>query len=506
MNSEKGQALPLAILALAIGTLVITPFLGHASSNLIGSRVYEEAIMKHSSSDAGVEHAIWNLTKGSLAEQFSEPGDEVTYQLGETVNGLTTTITVTANVTGEGSSAGDIGDAAIDTLEFDTTYGHTPDIIGVSGDIYAVAYRGNGNDGFLKTIEITPDGDITNSVVDTLEFDTSNCIYPSIIHISGNIYAIAYQGPGNDGFLKTVEIASDGDITNSVIDTLEFDTGNGREPTIIHVSGNIYAIAYRGNGSDGFVRTVEIASDGDITNSVIDTLEFDTSAGYYPDIILITGNIYAIAYRGNGGDGFIKTVEIASDGDITNSTLDTLEFDTSKGYYPAILHIGGNIFTIAYQGAGNDGFLKTVEIAPNGDITNSVIDTLEFDTGNGREPDIIHVSDNIFAIVHRGNGNDGLIRTIEIATDGDINNDVIDTFEFDTGAGYFPDIINISGGIFAIAYRGPGSDGFLKTVEIATSSGTTAAYEIVATTGDKTIRAFINTENTTASIVSWQYE
>jgi len=61
MNSEKGQALPLAILALAIGTLVITPFLGHASSNLIGSGAYEQSLTELYSCDAGIEWALWML-------------------------------------------------------------------------------------------------------------------------------------------------------------------------------------------------------------------------------------------------------------------------------------------------------------------------------------------------------------------------------------------------------------------------------------------------------------
>ena len=43
MNNEKGQALLLVLVALTIGSLVITPFIGHASSNLIGSRIYGEA-------------------------------------------------------------------------------------------------------------------------------------------------------------------------------------------------------------------------------------------------------------------------------------------------------------------------------------------------------------------------------------------------------------------------------------------------------------------------------
>lgn len=64
MNSEKGQVLPLVLLVLAVGGLVITPFIGHVSSNLIGSRVYGQAISEQYSCDAGIECAIWHLQSG----------------------------------------------------------------------------------------------------------------------------------------------------------------------------------------------------------------------------------------------------------------------------------------------------------------------------------------------------------------------------------------------------------------------------------------------------------
>ena len=506
MKDEKGQALPLAMMALAFGTLIIAPFLGHAGSSLIGSRVYSETIMHQGSCDAGVEHAIWNLIWSDLSEQIPETGDEITYQLSEMVNDLTTTVTVTANTTGGGGTIGEIEDEVLDSLEFDTVYGQRPDIINVSGNTYAIAYRGNGNDGFLKTVEIAIDGDITNGVLDSLEFDASACYFPDIVQISSGIFAVAYQGPGNDGFVKTVAIASDGSIGNTFIDTLEFNNSNGRQPDMIHISGDIYAIAYRGNGADGYVITLGITSDGNIASSITDSLEYDTSAGNYPNITLISGDVYAIAYRGNGGDGFIRTIEIADNGHITSSILDSLEFDTNNCVYPDIINISGNVYAIAYQGNGNDGFLKTVQIAPNGNISNSAIDTLEFNGSNGREPVIIPVIGDIFAIAYRGNGNDGFVTTVEIAENGNITNSVIDTLEYDTRYGVFPDIIHIFGGIFALAYCGPGSDGFVKTIEINLSGGTSAAYEIIATTGSRTISAYVNTDNETASIILWQVE
>ncbi len=66
MNSEKGQVLPLALLALALGSVVITPFIGYASSSLIGSRIYEEVMTEQYSADAGVEWALWKLKGNPL--------------------------------------------------------------------------------------------------------------------------------------------------------------------------------------------------------------------------------------------------------------------------------------------------------------------------------------------------------------------------------------------------------------------------------------------------------
>ena len=355
---------------------------------------------------------------------------------------------------------------AADTLEFDAQKGNTPNIIPISGDVYAIAYTGNGDDGFLKTFEITANGQITDTAIDTLEFDTQKGNTPSIIPIAGDVYAIAYAGNGDDGFLKTVEIAANGQITDSVIDSLEFDTQKGKTPSIIPISGDVYAIAYAGNGDDGFLKTVEIASSGQITDSVIDSLEFDTQKGNTPNIIPVAGNVYAIAYAGNGDDGFLKTIEIAGNGQITDAVIDSLEFDTVKGKTPNIIPVSGNIYVIAYTGDGDDGILKVVDITVSGQITDAAIDTLEFDNQKGNTPNIIPVSGNIYAIAYAGDGGDGFLKTVEIAASGQITDVVINTLEFDTLKGKTPNIIPISGDIHAIAYTGDGDDGFLKTIFI----------------------------------------
>jgi len=295
--------------------------------------------------------------------------------------------------------------------------------------VYVIAYTGDTDDGFLKTVQIAGSGEIGNEEIDSFEFDVVKGKTPDIIPISGDVYAIAYAEDGDDGRLITVTIANDGQITEAIIDSVEFDNAKGKTPNIIHISGNVYAIAYAGDGDDGWLITGTITAAGQITDTLIDSLEFDPVKGKTPNIIPISGNVYAIAYARDLDDGFLITVTIATDGQITDTVIDTLEFDTSQGKTPNIIPISGDVYAIAYAGNADAGSLKTVTIATDGQITDPVIDTLEFDSAKGKTPNIIPVSGDVYAIAYAGNGDDGFLKTLTIATDGQITDPVIDTLE-----------------------------------------------------------------------------
>ncbi|RLI11887.1 hypothetical protein DRO35_04265, partial [Candidatus Bathyarchaeota archaeon] len=113
------------------------------------------------------------------------------------------------------------------------------DLLLASGDtmvIYIISPGNIGVDDLGKSVDIT---------VFTANAEYSvECTVKSAETI--DIYGIAYSGDDDDGFLKTIEIATNGIITNTIIDSLEFDTVKGKTPRIIHVSNDIYAIAYSG--------------------------------------------------------------------------------------------------------------------------------------------------------------------------------------------------------------------------------------------------------------------
>jgi len=61
VNDSPAQALPLTLVALALGALLVSPFLVNASVNLLSSRQVDASIKDYYSADAGVEWALWRL-------------------------------------------------------------------------------------------------------------------------------------------------------------------------------------------------------------------------------------------------------------------------------------------------------------------------------------------------------------------------------------------------------------------------------------------------------------
>ena len=143
---------------------------------------------------------------------------------------------------------------------------------------------------------------------------------------------------------------------------MEFNAGDAFDPDVVQISAVVFAIAYEGNNGDGFVTTVEITAAGQITDAAIDTLEFDPADGHEPVIVSAGGDTFALAYRGPADDGFFSTIQIDSLGQITDTVLDTIEFDTSTCFEPSMTTSGAGLFTITYRGLGNDGHVVTIEL------------------------------------------------------------------------------------------------------------------------------------------------
>ena len=98
----------MALIALAIGAILVGTFLSYLGTNLISSRIFGRLVEGQYAADAGVEDAIWNLTYGDLTTTvLTSPGDSVGYLLTESVNGLSPDVTITRNGIVQASVADD---------------------------------------------------------------------------------------------------------------------------------------------------------------------------------------------------------------------------------------------------------------------------------------------------------------------------------------------------------------------------------------------------------------
>jgi len=484
--------------------LVIIPFVQFTSTVLMGSQQHEDIMLDQYANDAAVEQALWRLSYGTLADQLTTPGDNYTYTLPVAVNGRQPLIDITANAT---PTSGNITNNVIDNDTFATGLSGLGNITHISGNVYAVVYWDSNSDGWVATFDVADDGIITPGAISTYEFGTSDGVNPDIVHVSGDVYAVAYQGQRSDGFVSTVTIAANGTITQSTIDTLEYDTSNGEEPDIIHVSGDIFAIFYQGAGSDGFGKTVEIATNGQITDSVIDTLEYDTKNGVHPNVVHISGDIYAVAVSGNGSDGWVYTIEIAANGQITNTVVDAYEFDAGNSFQPNLVSVFGDVYAITYKGSLSHGFLVTLHIAANGTITKSLIDSLEFETSSCENPHLANIVSDTYGIVYEGPGNDGWLVIVTIQINGNIFDQIVDSYEFDPAFGYTPQITHVAGNVYMVAHEDQTNTGQLTTFEIESTVGSSyGLYLIECSVNGRTTRVSANITGATVIINSWVIE
>ena len=207
----------------------------------------------------------------------------------------------------------------------------------LSGNIWVIAYTGTGinGPGRIKTVSITPGG-VIGFIIDTYDYDTNQTGPPFIFHIAGTKYGVAYGGPGFDGWLKTFDIADNGTITKAIIASLEFDPSYGTNCWVVEIGSNVWAFAYGGPDGDGWLKTIKINDDGTIAGQV-DYFEFDTSSGAYPCMIKVSTSVYAIAYLGPGNDGWLKTIGLMEFADRIYVFLQPANIELTDPSYPTVL-------------------------------------------------------------------------------------------------------------------------------------------------------------------------
>ncbi len=70
IRTEKGQALPMVLILMAVGGLIIAPLLSYTSSGLKVGQAYEKMADEFYAADAGIEDGLWQIKYNHLEELF----------------------------------------------------------------------------------------------------------------------------------------------------------------------------------------------------------------------------------------------------------------------------------------------------------------------------------------------------------------------------------------------------------------------------------------------------
>ena len=84
-NGQRGQALILVLIALALGSLLITPTVNYVSAGLVETRVSEDMFLNQYAADAAAEYSLWQLKYNV---------DNIVNQLGTENPSSTTSVTI----------------------------------------------------------------------------------------------------------------------------------------------------------------------------------------------------------------------------------------------------------------------------------------------------------------------------------------------------------------------------------------------------------------------------
>ena len=381
-------------------------------------------------------------------------------------------------------------------FEHDLSQGKHNSLVQVDSDTYALAYSGVDDDGFISTFTISSDG-ATITEVDSLEHDTDTNSHPiqknganSLVKVDSDTFALAYTGADEDGFISTFTIDSDGNITavrtQSEGNNFEYDTSKGWNNSLVKVDSDTVALAYTDVWGDGIIKTFTISSDG-TTITQVESLEHDTSSNADNSLVHVDSDIFALAYNGAGQDGFISTFSIDSDGDITaiktQSEGNNFEYDDRYGYHNSLVKVDSDTVLLAYMYSWEGspyGKLSSFTIDSDGNIT-EVINSNTFEIRSIKYISVLQVDSDTYAVAWTNYQGFGKLTTMTINPDGTYPSQSRPLLIFDN-YNSFNSLVKVDSDTIALASAGAGDDGLISTFGIGGDT-TAPTVTITSSTG-----------------------
>ena len=357
-------------------------------------------------------------------------------------------------------------------------FAYTPDILHVSGDVYAIVSEKQSKDGVLVTVNLSSDGEIEETENQWVfgESTASQLLSPHIIHMNDDLFVISYVNKTQEkACVKTVMIHDDATIIPTGY-SFFFDT-DCADSTLTKINQNQFALVYTsdngGSENEGVIRIINVSDSG--SGELIDTGNiklFDiNNMTISPKLYHLFNDLYSLVYSQDTGYSLLSTLQISPVGMIS-SCIDTVNINSSGCDDPFLLCFDNNLSMLFYTNSDDEGIVRTLFVDDDGRVSPIYYETNIRSSGFFMSNAIkISETSALVAFSDDAGGNpQGFFQTISLNSTNRTfvsKNAVV----FDDRTCLDPEVFQISDVIFGVAYTssetGSGQHiGSIKTIFI----------------------------------------
>ena len=245
--------------------------------------------------------------------------------------------------------------------------GHA-DIIARRADGTLFLYPGDGHGGFLPSVIL---GGGWQGIDITAAGDFNGDGHPDVVVRDGNGTMWLYPGNGSNGFLPRVQMATGWSSFTSIVGPVDFN-GDGHLDLLVRDSNGLLW-DYPGTGTGSLGAPVAVGSGWQVFTSIsveggVHITPPPPGAGVgdfngdgNPDVIVRDANGVLWLYPGNGKNGFLARVQLAT-GWQTMSAIEGVGDFTGDGHPDVVARDAAGVLWL-YPGNGSNGFLARVQLA-----------------------------------------------------------------------------------------------------------------------------------------------
>jgi len=324
------------------------------------------------------------------------------------------------------------------------------------------------------------------------EFDTKVGKTPALNQIDSTHYLCTYSGDKDDGWATVLKVDTDTwEITKGA--SLEFDSKKGKEPALSMIDRTHFLCAYSGDNDDGWATVLTVDTDTwEITKET--PFEYDTKKGKTPALSQINSTHYLCVYNGDKDDGWATVLTVDTDTwEITKET--SFEYDTKKGKTPALTRIDSSNYLCAYTGDHDAGLAVVLTVGMGAwAITKGT--SFEYDSGDGKTPALVQVDFGHYLCAYdggKGKASDAWTTVLTVDASENVTREA--SLQYDSGDCKIPALAQGDDDNYICAYSGDRDVGWMTTLTVNQSSweitnGT--PFEFDAVTGKTPAIAYVS--------------